>query len=143
MRFERSSVGEEGMVSLRNCFLEGSPEEERRARKVRRRAILTSIIVQILVVAALVLYPMLSRGERLPLTVFTPIPPYTHSGGPQHPPKGHTQPPKGPTACRFCQPPSIPTKIVTVDPEKTTVETEGPTEPGIPGAPEGPSIPGA
>lgn len=143
MRFERTSVAEEGMVSLRNCFLEGSAEEEKGARKVRRRAILTSIVVQILVVAALVLYPMLSHGERLPLTVFTPTVPYTHSGGQPHKPVGGKQPTRTPSACRFCQPLSIPTQIVTVDPGKTPVEPEGPAGPYIPGAQEGPNIPGA
>jgi len=142
MRSERTSAAEEGLVSLRNCFLEGSPEEEKRARRVRRRAILTSIVVQILVVAALVLYPMLSRGERLPFTVVTPTVPYSPSGGQPHKPAGDKRQQRTTSACRFCQPPSIPNKIVTVDSQKPLVGDDETTGPGIPGAPEGPHIPG-
>ena len=42
------------------------------ARKARRRALIVSIIVQILVLAALVMYPLLSHGERLAVTTVTP-----------------------------------------------------------------------
>jgi len=143
MRSERTSVAEEGLVSLRNCFLEGSAEEEKSARKLRRRAILTSIIVQILVVAALVLYPMLSHGERLPFTVFTPIPPYTHSGGQPRQPKGQRHPTRRPQTYGISAPSHIPPTIVTTDHETPTPRGDGPTGPYIPGAPVGPYIPGA
>ena len=117
---ERRSVAEEGLVSLRNCFLEGSAEEEKRARKVRRRAILTSIIVQILVVAALVLYPMLSHGERLPLTVVTPTVPYSHPGGQPRQPKGPRHPTPRPQIYGIHAPSYIPPTIVTEDHNRPT-----------------------
>jgi len=143
MRFERTSVAEEGLVSLRNCFLEGSAEEEKGARRVRRRAILTSIIVQILVVAALVLYPMLSHGERLPLTVVTPTVPYSYSGGHPNQPKGQRHPTTTQQTCRICAPSRIPPTIVTVDRERPVPGGDDPTGPYLPGAQEGPNIPGA
>jgi protein TonB len=143
MRSERTSAAEEGLVSLRNCFLEGSPEEEKRARKVRRRAILTSIIVQILVVAALVLYPMLSHGERLPFTVFTPTIPYSYSGGQPHHPQGQRHPTNRPQTYGTFAPSYIPPTIVTNDHDKPAPVGDVPTGPYIPGAPVGPYIPGA
>ncbi len=143
MKFERTSVAEEGLVSLRSCFLEGSAEEERGARKVRRRAILTSIIVQILVVAALVLYPMLSHGERLPFTVVTPTVPYSYSGGHPSQPKGPRHPTPRPQIYGIFAPSSIPPTIETVDPDKPAPVGDDPTGPYIPGAPEGTYIPGA
>ncbi len=142
MRFERKSVAEEGLVSLRSCFLEGSAEEEKNARKVRRRAILTSIIVQILVVAALVLYPMLSHGERLPLTVFTMTVPYSHHVGNATKGDQHPHAPKPTPACRFCQPPSIPNHIVTVDRDVPVANNVGSGGSDIPGTQEGDNIPG-
>jgi protein TonB len=124
--------------------MEGNADEEKGARKARRRALIASIIVQILVLATLVMYPMLSRGERLAVTVFTPVPPYSYSGGPTRPANNNTQPGRIPTTgCRFCEPPNIPPTIVTVDHGKTTDESDGPIGPQIPGAPVGPNIPGA
>ncbi len=143
MRFERRSVAEEGLVSLRNCFLEGSAEEEKNARKVRRRAILTSIIVQILVLAALVLYPMLSRGERLPLTVDTPTVPYSYSGGHPNQPKGPRHPTPRQQTYGNSAPTYIPPTIVMTDPSKPASAGEDSNAPYIPGAPVGPYVPGA
>ncbi len=142
MRFERTNVAKEGLVSLRNCFLEGSAEEERGARKVRRRAILTSIIVQILVLAALVLYPMLGRGERLPLTFVTPTVPYSHHVGNSGKTDTHPRGSKPTQACHFCQPPRIPKGIVTIDHNKPVGDNTGQDGPTIPGTQVGDNIPG-
>ncbi|HKM80599.1 MAG TPA: TonB family protein [Candidatus Acidoferrum sp.] len=143
MSQERTSVSKEGLGSLRSCLMEGSANEQKGARKVRRRALIASIIVQILVLATLVMYPILSRGERLAATVCTIVPPYSYSGGPARPMDNNTQPGKTPTACRFCVPPHIPPTIVTVDHGNPAAGNDEPTGPGIPGAPVGPNIPGA
>jgi periplasmic protein TonB len=143
MRFERRSVAEEGLVSLRNCFLEGSAEEEKSARKVRRRAILTSIIVQILVLAALVLYPMLSHGERLPLTVVTPTVPYSYSGGHPSQPNGPRHPTPRQQTYGISAPTYIPPTIVTTDPARPTPGGDEQIGIGIPGVPDGDRIIGA
>jgi periplasmic protein TonB len=143
MRSERTNVAEEGLVSLRSCFLEGSAEEEKNARKVRRRAILTSIIVQILVLAALVLYPMLSHGERLPFTVVTPTVPYTHSGGQPRQPKGQRHPTTRPQTYGISAPSYIPPTIVTTDHGTPAENNPGPDGPNIPGTLVGDRIPGA
>jgi TonB family protein len=121
--------------------MEGNADDEKSARKARRRALIVSIIVQILVLAALVLHPLVGRGERLAATVFTPLPPYSYSGGPTHPIGNNTQPGKTPT-CRICVPPLIPP---TVTPGEPGHPTSGPGEPGlyIPGVPVGPYVPGA
>jgi TonB family protein len=124
--------------------MEGNVDEEKGARQARRRALIVSIIVQILVLATLVLYPLLSHGERLPVTVCTIVPPYSYSGGPPRSAGDNTQPGKTPTTvCRFCEPPSIPTTIAPDDHSTTTAENDGPIGPEIPGVPVGPNIPGA
>src|SRR5271157_3555654 len=94
MSQDRTSVSKEVLGSLTSCLMEGNAEEEKGARKSRRRALIVSIVVQILVLATLVLYPLLSHGARLAATVFTPVPPYTYSGGPARPIGNNTQPAK-------------------------------------------------
>jgi TonB family protein len=143
MSNDPTSVSKEVLGSLTSCLMEGNADEERGARKARRRALIVSIVVQILVLATLVMYPLLSHGERLAYTVFTPYVPYSYSGGPTHTIGNNTPPGRTPPACRFCQPPSIPTTIPPIDPGTTTAEPDGPTGPQIPGAQVGPNIPGA
>jgi len=123
--------------------MEGNAEEERGARKSRRRALIVSIVVQILVLATLVLYPLLSHGARLAATVFTPVPPYTYSGGPARPIGNNTQPEKPSTVCRFCEPPRIPTIIAPDVSGNPTSDPNEPSGPVIPGVLPGPYTPGA
>ena len=140
MSQDRASVSKEGLGSLRSCLMEGNADEEKGARTARRRALIVSIVVQILVLAALVLHPLVGHGERLAATVFTPLPPYSYSGGPARPIGNNTQPGKTPT-CRICVPPRIPPTVTPGDPGHPT---SGPGEPGlyIPGVPIGPYVPG-
>jgi TonB family protein len=144
MSKERTSVSKEGLGSLTSCLMEGNADEEKGARTARRRALIVSIVVQILVLATLVMYPLLSHGERLAATVFTPVPPYSYSGGPTRPIGNNTQPGKTPTTvCRFCEPSSIPTTIAPAVPGNPTSNPSEPSGPYIPGVPSGPYIPGA
>jgi len=142
MTKDPTSVSKEVLGSLTSCLMEGNADEEKGARKARRRALIVSIVVQILVLATLVMYPLLSHGERLAYTVFTPYVPYSYSGGPTPPTGNHTQSGRTPAACRFCQPPSIPTTIPPNDPGTTTAEPDGPIGPQIPGVRVGPNVPG-
>jgi protein TonB len=123
--------------------MEGNADEEKGARKERRRALMTSIIVQILVLATLVLYPLLSRGERLAFTVFTPVTPYSYSGGPARPVDNNPHLGRIPTACRFCVPSNNPPIIVTIDHGNPTSDPNEPIGPQIPGVPDGQYAPGA
>ena len=143
MSQDRTSVSKEVLGSLTNCLMEGNADEERGARKARRRALIVSIVVQILVLATLVMYPMLSHGERLAYTVFTPYVPYSYSGGPAHPMADPAPPGKTPPACRICVSPLFHPNVTPGGPER---RTGGPGEPSgsyIPGLPDGPSAPGA
>ena len=144
MSQDRTSVSKEGLGSLTSCLMEGNADEEKGARQARRRALIASIIVQILVLAMLVMYPLLSHGERLAFTVFTPVTPYSYPGGPARPPGNNTQPGKTPTTvCRFCEPASIPTTIAATVPGNPTSDPSEPIGPQIPGVLDGPNIPGA
>ena len=130
-----AEISEESLGSLRGCLVEGNPEQLRRERRLRRRALAISILLQSTVLATVILVPLLSKAERIALTIVTPIPPYSayrdvaHHSAPSHP---HQRT----NVCRFCQPLSIPHTIVThEDPSRETEETpiEGIGE-NIPGA---------
>jgi periplasmic protein TonB len=129
-------------VFLRSCLVEGDSAQESRVRRNKRRALLISIGVQILILAALVLFPLFSKGENIAnRAVFVPAVPYNpgrvhdNSRPVPQPRSGRHDP------CRFCPPPVIPTIIVEHD-----VDPIGdPNAMGndqIPGVPEGNAIPG-
>jgi protein TonB len=67
---------EPGANSLRACLVEGDPAQLARDRRSRRRSMLISVAVQITVLAALILVPILSRTERITLANIMPMPPY-------------------------------------------------------------------
>lgn len=142
MSQDRKSVSKEDLGSLRSCLMEGNADEEKGARKSRRRALIASIIVQILVLATLVMYPLLGHGERLAYTLSTPLIPYSYPGGAARPDNADPRPGRTPPACTICEPPSIPTPILPLVPGNPTTDPNEPLGPYIPGVPPGPYIPG-
>ena len=65
--------------TLGGCLIEGDSEQKARERKIKRRALAISVMLQCLVLVALVLTPLLGKTEKLPYTLFTPIPNYYRS----------------------------------------------------------------
>ncbi|HTZ46075.1 MAG TPA: energy transducer TonB [Verrucomicrobiae bacterium] len=138
-----SPVLEDSIGSLRSCLVEGDSLQEKRARRSKQRALFLSIIVQLLILAALVVFPLFGKGENIanrvivPTVPFSPGRPHT-SGKPANRRHGDTR-----QVCRFCAPTSISPTIVSRD-NNSGVDnnvTGGLDE--IPGAPEAPYIPGA
>jgi periplasmic protein TonB len=135
------SVSEESIGSLRSCLVEGDSFQDLRARRCKQRALLLSIAVQMLILAALVLIPLFSKGENIAGHVFVPTVPYSHGRAPDRQ-RNTARPPRGRhDTCRFCAPPAIPPTIVFDDPERLG-DPAAPEEPGIPGASDGQQIPG-
>jgi len=126
-----SGPTENGFGSLSSCLVEGDPQLEKRARRIKQRAVAFSIVLQSLALVALVLFPLLSKGERISLKSATPIPPYAPIG--VHHPAPTDPGSRTPAPCRFCKPLSVPTSI--------SVHVPNPS-PG-PGGPDGDLIPGA
>jgi len=122
---------EERGVFLNACLLEGDSEVERRARRGKQRAILFSIVLQVLIVAALLLIPLLGKSESIAGRVFTPTVPYGRVGQPHRDPAQH--PAGNHPICHFCQPPRIPTGIVTHDPTPPPSSSDEPEGPVIGG----------
>jgi protein TonB len=132
-----SRVSEDAFGSLSNCLVEGDPQSEKRARLIKQRAVAISIVLQSLALVALVLFPLLSKGERISLKNATPIPPYAPIGNHHHAPSDpvrHTSVP-----CQFCPLPSVPTPI---SPRNPTPEPDDPDGDTFPGLPSGPGTPG-
>src|SRR5579864_2877305 len=77
-RMVSSEVPEQSLGSLGGCLVEGDPEQRNRERRVRRRALVLSIVIQTAVLASLVLVPLFGKTEHIALAIATPIPPYGH-----------------------------------------------------------------
>jgi len=50
---------------LKGCLVEGDPEQQKRQRTVRRRALILSVALQSVIVAAIVLVPLFGRPGRI------------------------------------------------------------------------------
>ena len=79
MNLDRTGVSRSELGSLKNCLVEGDPDQERRANRGKRRAVLVSVVVQLLVLTALVVFPLFSKGEHITFER-TPLPPYPRLG---------------------------------------------------------------
>jgi periplasmic protein TonB len=83
-------IAEGGLGSLRGCLVEGDPEQRRTGRRVRRRSLAISIVLQSAVLAALILVPLFGKTERIALGKgFVPMVPYGH---PNSHPRGNPRP---------------------------------------------------
>src|SRR5271156_7184588 len=72
--------------SLQGCFVEGSPEQRKRERRIRRRALIISVTAQAAILAAIILVPLFGKPESIAHASVMPLPPYFHQSAPQRPP---------------------------------------------------------
>jgi periplasmic protein TonB len=85
----------QSLGSLKGCLVQGDADQRSRERRVRRRSLAMSILIQTAVLALLILLPLFGKTQRIALAIATPIPPYGHP--PQHS-AGTTRPrPEPPT----------------------------------------------
>jgi protein TonB len=138
MDLEPTGVPEEGAGSLKSCFVEGDAEQQRRERKIRRRALVISIILQTIVIAALVVFPLLGKSERITYERVV-LPPYAPAGPVKH--TGNAKPHDGRRICIFCFDPRNPPRPW--KPGAPIDTTRNPQEgDSLPGAPNGLNVPG-
>ncbi|HXH67074.1 MAG TPA: TonB family protein [Candidatus Limnocylindrales bacterium] len=134
-----SALPENEFGSLSSCLVEGDPQSEKRARRIKQRAVAISVALQSLALVALLLFPLLSKGERISLKYATPIPPFAPTGvrhpAPSDPGRRISAP------CRFCQPPSVPTTISLHVPDPSPLPN-GPDGDVIVGLPPTPGVEG-
>ena len=83
----------ENLGSLSSCLVDGDAEQRGRERRIRRRALAISVLLQSAALIVLVLIPLFGKTERIAIKDFVPMPPYGH---PSHHPRGNPRP--GPTS---------------------------------------------
>lgn len=83
MSSEPRSVSEvrpqESLGSLGGCLVDGDAEQRMRERRVKRRALAVSVLLQSAAIAALIAVPLFAKTERISLTIITPLVPYGHA----------------------------------------------------------------
>jgi TonB family protein len=135
MSLESRPASGESLGSLQSCLVEGDPEQRLRERRVRRRALVISIAMQSVVVAALVLVPLFGRPARIALANVMPLPPYYHSSSQRTTTTEIRQPRPRHDVCRVC--PTMPLAPTIPTHDRPTSIDEG-SDP----FPGGPTIPG-
>jgi len=117
MSFVPQPGHQEGFGSLQDCLVEADPEQRTRQRRIRRRALVISIVTQSAILTALILVPLLGRPEHIALANMIPIPPYYANNGPAHPDNRPAPPIHKNRAnfCATCFSPHFPNRIPTTD----------------------------
>src|SRR5580704_9232497 len=88
------------------CLVDGDQQSLDRARLVRQKALLISIIFEAALVAALLLWPLITQGLPPQQFLITPAPPY--HGGPRSSSGGsHSSPARRPTKTSTAQYPAM------------------------------------
>ena len=141
MSEERETVKvEHGPGNFGECLVEGSVEDKKRGRKIKRRAIAISIALQSLGLTVLVLAPMLAKPVELTVVNPMPIPPYRPYVERRHEGERLRVRPVQRLATIF-QPISIPPRISTVDDSTPPGQPSGlddlPVDPGNGHSPDG------
>jgi TonB family protein len=84
MSLEPKLVCNENLGSLQSCLVGGDPDQRKRERKVRRRALVISVALQATVLAAVVLIPLFAKPPLL-VTSVAPVPIYAVTSNSSHP----------------------------------------------------------
>ncbi len=120
---DRQNISEKTFGSLGGCLIEGDPEQRACERRVRRRALATSVALQGAALAALV--PLFGKSERIAFAYVTPVPPYCHPRSPTQPniPAEQSQPI---TTFNFC----VNCPVPSPHPHSTTIVDDHTQPPG-------------
>jgi protein TonB len=102
--------------NLSGCMLENDVEARSRARKVRRKALVASIVFEAALLGAMLVWPLITPGVLQGHFIITPTPPYHGGGGSvETHPVSNTHPPANttnrPHICLMCAPALIPTRV--------------------------------
>jgi TonB family protein len=121
--------------SLPECMVDSDVATKTQARRLRRKALAVSIVLEAAVIAGLILWPLVTLGVLPAQLALTPVPPYHGDERPrvvQHRNEhsGSTRPTTG--VRQLFQPPTVPTHAFTgPDPEPPSLGQGGPIGPGI------------
>lgn len=123
------TIPEENLGSLRGCLVDGDAEQRGRERRVRRRALVISVLLQSAALTLLFLIPLFGKTERIAIKDSVPMPPYGH---PAHRARGNPKPGPTPPAGRGI---SYPTDHPAIRPASASTDgnTVGPPDFDPPG----------
>jgi len=136
--------------SLSTCMIDSDQEAIVRARRLRRKALVVSVFLEAVCLAAMLLWPLITPGVLPGIYVVTPVPPY-HGGGASRPAQPHPVSNRAPRPVPAMNQIAFPTPNArnrapehppTLDAEMDLDGASGPGGPDIPGG-GGPLIPGA
>ena len=107
---------------LSQCMLDGDGGAINRARRVRGKALAASAFLEVTVIVAMLLWPLITPAVLPTLLVVTPVPPYygVSNSSPAPPEAGHSAPQSRKTPNVFLQPPSIPAHVSRAAETETT-----------------------
>ena len=135
---ERPDARRVALGSLSQCMVDADSESLARARRLRSRALAASIGLQVLVIAALLVGPLIAAPGVLPrLYILTPVPPYRGGGNPERSQPRHieSRPTRSPLTTQI-----IFSRVVPARPVRSFEGPAPDTGPwvDIPGAPSAP-----
>jgi protein TonB len=84
MPIDPESAPRQSFASLQSCLVESDPEQRLRERRVRRKALFTSVLMQASVLATVILVPLFAKPERLISAFTTSVAPYKRASGRPH-----------------------------------------------------------
>lgn len=98
--------------SLSECLVDNDPAARVRARRLRSKALVLSVVTEAAILAALLLWPLISPGVLTAHYIVTPAPPYAGGGAIHRPPRIFHSPPilDQWRHCIFCPPTVHPTE---------------------------------
>ena len=81
--------------TLSNCMMDSDPEVTKRARRLRRRALIASLFLETLLVAGMLLWPLITPGVPSlgPICILVPAPPFSPAANLKHSRPHSSQPP--------------------------------------------------
>jgi protein TonB len=121
---------------LNGCLVDGDSEQLRRERKIRRRALAISILLQAIALTVILLVPLLGKPAPISWNV-VPVPPYYSQPTPRHVVAAQVPQKRHIIEERFFAPTTIPTRI---DPNPQPPE---PVSEAVPFNSAGINVPGA
>jgi protein TonB len=126
--------------SLSQCLVDNDPAARVRARRLRGKALVLSVVLEAVVLAAMLVWPLISPGVLIARYIVTPAPPYSGGGAAPHEPTAIHHPhasPLPPICLAVCAPVVRPST-----PASTSEAPDIGVNDNQDGGSEGPRLPG-
>jgi protein TonB len=85
-----------GLANLSQCMVDSDPEALARARRLRQKALVISVVLEAVCLAVMLLWPLITPGVLPKSYIMTPLPPYHGGGNPRVAAQPHPTRDRGP-----------------------------------------------